>query len=70
MLGRTDISVCPFRVGQTFLSVHILRLEFVMKQGQAGMPVLQRHRPTRVIVGPVGRENRKAPALIIVGSGA
>ena len=32
------------------------------EEGQIGMPVLQRHRPTRVIVGPVGRENRKAPA--------
>ena len=58
-----------WRVGQTFLSVQFVRV-VVMKQGQAGMPVLQRHRPTRVIVGPVGRENRKAPALIIVGSGA
>ena len=51
--SRTDIPVCPF----------FSRLRLDMKKGQAGMPVLQRHRPTRVYCRPGGARKPESSSL-------
>jgi hypothetical protein len=69
-----EVGTLRFAIGKTFQQ-HFLggsggSFSDLTSQIQISNFEHKRHRPTRVIVGPVGRENRKAPVLIIVGSGA